>query len=201
MDGLEQASECRGGFRRFTCYLYYLPADGCEVLHGIEQLLVVVIGAGGYPRPGLVQLLQGLLTAAIQEASKQASKQINSQPTSAVDPARGDQNSAFCSVTKGGAYLTFPGVYGARGWLARYLRLNRGYGEPEELHRSSPINPRNRDFLFRAAADRLKEARNRKSQFLGLIGLARCSSSGSPYPRLSRRHETTNPELLRPQGR
>ena len=74
MDGLEQASECRGGFRRFTCYLYYLPADGCEVLHGIEQLLVVVIGAGGYPRPGLVQLLQGLLTAAIQEASKQASK-------------------------------------------------------------------------------------------------------------------------------
>ena len=40
-----------------------------------------------------------------------------------------------------------------------------------------------------------------KSRFLGLIGLERCRSFGSPYPWLNRRHGTTNPELLRPQGR
>ena len=40
-----------------------------------------------------------------------------------------------------------------------------------------------------------------KSRFLGLIGVERCRSFGSPYPRLNRRHGTTNPELLRSQGR
>ena len=34
--------------------------------------------------------------------------------------------------------------------------------EPKERHRSTPISPRNRDFLFRASADRLKEARNQR---------------------------------------
>ena len=40
-----------------------------------------------------------------------------------------------------------------------------------------------------------------KSRFLGLIGLERCRSFGSPYPLIISGYGQANPELRRPQGR
>jgi len=49
--------------------------------------------------------------------------------------------------------------------------------------------------------DTMGEKSIRIMQFLGLIGLERCRSFGSPYPLIISGYGQANPELRRPQGR